>query len=205
MPIMALSLRGVLISPKPWKQAHLKWFQEMAKKLDDPSILDDLGTNYFEKIDEVMSRLHPSLSQSEREIKARESYWELVCDIIRETPNAVDRTLVDFFLSLKPKYEIVLITSMTSRVAKQVLASASLLHVFDKIYASFQEEKENKKAVLNRFLEENGKPSIYFGSNSEDTVVYCEENNIPHLFIEEGQEPNHELILNDLRRILEND
>lgn len=203
MPIIAISLRGVLISQDPWKQAHINWFKTMAKRLDDPSIMDHAtDVNYASYIDQIMARAYPNLSGEERKNRAHEIFLDVICTEIEKNPSYVDRGLVEFFLSLKPRYELVLITTNTEKSVKRILASSSLLHVFDRMYSAVEGTDANKQIVFQRFLEENEKPSLYIGAGKEDTIVYCEEQGIPHIFIEEGESTNGVALLTQLQEVL---
>ena len=112
--IITTTLSGLFIKHEPWDNAHILWFKDAAEKLDDPKITEWINNpNYFKGVDLVMKRLYPDLNNKQRTIKARETYFDSVCKYIKQNPNVKNLEIIKYFKSLKDKFEIALITSLS--------------------------------------------------------------------------------------------
>ena len=61
-PIIATTLAGLFIKKEAWDKAHIIWYEEAAKKLNDESVLKWVGrADYFKGVDEVMKKLYSNL------------------------------------------------------------------------------------------------------------------------------------------------
>lgn len=183
-PIIATNLVGLFIKFRPWKNAHELWFEKYAEELNDPSILSWTDKpNYFEGVDLVMKLVYPNLSDDKRTIKARETFFDSVCEYIEKHPEDRNEQVIDYFKSLKPQYRIALITSNTSSAINKILSILKINDLFDIIEPSLENEKDDKSIVFSRFIENHGKPIIYIGGSKKETYDFCNEHEIRSLFV----------------------
>ena len=139
--------------------------------------------DYFNDVDIVMRRLYPDLSEEKRTIKAREAYFDSVCEYIKENPQILNKEIIDYFLSLKDKYKIMLVTTNTKDKIGRILSITNLANLFDAIEASNPEEKDDKGIVFDRFLKKYGKPVLYLGTDRKESFDYCKKNKIHCIFV----------------------
>ena len=183
-PIIATNLVGLFINSTPWTNAHKLWYEDRAKELNDQSIMEWVGReNYFQGVDIVMKRLFPDLSDSERTKKAREMFFDSVIKYIEQNPSVLNKEVVEYFQSLKNKYQIALITSNTLPAINKILSITDLKSLFDVIEASLENEKDDKTAVFTRFINKYGKPIIYIGGSKKETYDFCNENNVKSVYV----------------------
>ncbi len=182
-PIIATTFSGLYIKSDPWKKAHVLWFQQASRQLNDPLVKDWIyREDYFKGVDEVMKRLYPALSDSQRTKEARESFFNSVCQYIQQNPGVRNSEVIDFFKKLKARYELALITTNTEEAINKILKILNLEELFDFIEASRPDEKDDKFLVFERFLRIYGKPFIYIGGNRKDSFDFCKQNNIRAIF-----------------------
>ena len=192
-PIVAATLSGLFLKHEPWDKAHVLWYKKAAEKLNDESVNKWANrSDYFKGVDEVMKRIYPKLSDDERTIKARETFFNSVCDYVRKYPEARNNGIINYFNSLKKSYRIALITTNTKSALERILSSASLTDFFDIIEASMPDEKDDKRIVFERFIKKYGKPLIYIGGNRKDSFDYCKEKGIPCIFANFEKQPDLE-------------
>jgi phosphoglycolate phosphatase-like HAD superfamily hydrolase len=190
-PIIAVSLAGLFVKSEPWDKAHILWFNEAAEKLKDSSIKGWIDKpNYFKGVDEVMKRLYPKLTDEKRTEKARELFFESVCKYIGQNPKLKNKDIIDYFSALKKEFKIALITTNTDKATKKILKILELSNFFDIIETSKLGEKDDKRAVFDRFIQKHGKPLVYIGGGRKDSYDYCKEKNISRIFanLEAGPE-----------------
>jgi len=181
--IIATTLSGLFIKSEPWKKAHTIWYKNAAEKLKDESVMSWINReDYFKGVDEVMKRLYPKMSEERRVQKAREMFFDSVCEYVDKRPNLRNSNVVEYFRKLKDNYQIALITTNTSKALDKILYSIHLVDFFDITQTSKADEKDNKKLVFERFISKYGKPVIYIGGDRKDSYVFCEEKNIPMIF-----------------------
>lgn len=195
-PIIAATLSGLFIKTEPWKNAHRLWFQEAADKLEDDSILEWMDKpNYFEGVDQVMKRLYPDLVEGQRTRKARDDYFDAVIKYIQQAPDMVNDNVVIYFRGLKKNFRLALITTNTEDSLNKLLAVTGLVDFFDIITASLPSEKDDKSAVMARFLRENNHPIVYIGGSRKETYDLCRQENISAIFANfEGEEDLKEVV-----------
>ncbi len=182
-PIIATTLTGLFIKQEPWDEAHTLWYENAAKELNDPSVKEWIGRkDYFKGVDLVMKRLYPSLSDEKRTRKARERFFESVCEYIQKHPEARNDKIVKYFDSLREKYRLALITTNTEEALEKILRMTRLSGLFDIVETSKPEEKDDKILVFRRFMDKYGKPVLYVGGNKKDSFDYCQKNGIPAIF-----------------------
>ena len=182
-PIIATTFSGLYIKSDPWKKAHILWFQKASKELNDPLINDwAYKENYFKGVEEVMKRLYPTLSDSQRTKEARNSFFNSVCQYIQQNPRVRNNEVIEFFKELKAKYELALITTNTEEAINRILKILNLEDLFDIIEPSRPDEKDDKTLVFDRFIRIYGKPFIYIGGDRKDSFDYCKQHNIRAIF-----------------------
>ncbi len=196
-PIISTTLSGLFIKNEPWEKAHILWFEEREVELKDKG--KDLSAinewrellkndpekeakGYFKYVDLVMKKLYPEISEEERTRKARESYFKAVVTYIELYPEIINREVVDYFISIKDKFKLSLITTNTKEALEEILEMADLTDLFDIVEYSLPEEKDNKNLVFNRFIEKHGKPILYIGGDRKASYDYCREHNIKCVF-----------------------
>jgi phosphoglycolate phosphatase-like HAD superfamily hydrolase len=200
-PIIATTLSGLFIKSEPWKQAHVLWFKDASEKLCD-ALVNQWATrpDYFKGVDEVMQRLYPDISDEERTIKARETFFDSVCEYIKQHPGVKNNDVIDYFASAKEKCALALITTNTEESIKKILSATGLNSMFEMISVSEPDEKDDKAVVFDRFKANYGNPVLYVGGDRKDSFDYCKKNKIPCVFANleefddlEGVESAHSL------------
>jgi hypothetical protein len=182
-PIIATTFSGLFVTHEPWDKAHVLWLKTAAERLKDPSIMDWANRpDYFNCVDGIMKRLSPESNEKQRVIKAREMYFDSVCEYVKQNPKVRNESVIKQFSKLKNDYRIALITTNTGEALKKILRVTNLEGFFDIIETSLPEEKDDKRIVFERFIEKYGKPLIYLGGNRKDSFDYCRENNINCVF-----------------------
>ena len=182
-PIIATTLSGLFVKSEPWDNAHKLWYEERSRELNDDSIKEwSDRPDYFEGVDIVMKRLYPEMSDEQRTTKAREMFFDSVIKYVEQNPDVKNDNVVDYFKSLKQDYRIALLTTNTKETVDRLLKILNLEDFFDVIETSLPEEKDDKRAVFGRFIQNHGKPLIYIGGGRKDSYDYCAEHEIRRVF-----------------------
>jgi len=186
-PIISTTLSGLFIKSEPWKNAHVLWFEEMAERFNDDAMKDSVKKwvnlpNYFQGVDEVMKQLYPNMSDAERTERARETYFNSVLKYIKQNPEVKNWEVIKYFISLKEKYRIALITTNTINTVNEILILLEQEDLFDIIETSYPDEKDDKALVFDRFINQYGTPLVYIGGGRKDRYDYCKQRNIPRIF-----------------------
>lgn len=190
-PILATTIRDVIIDGTSWVDAHHLWFDEREKELSAEPIdrwrellrknPEEEKETYFKYVDEVMKLLYPDLSDSKRTEIARKSYFDSVLEFIKQNQDKINHDFIEYLESLKDKYKIAIITTNTWSALEKILEVSHInKDLFDLIGASKPEEKDDKIIIFERFIEKHGKPKFYIGS-SEKTINYCKEKGIKYI------------------------
>lgn len=183
METIATTLSGLFIKSDAWNKAHILWYESAAQNLKDESVLSWIDRkDYFRGVDIVMKRLYPSLPERERTIKARQTFFNSVIENIKKNPGFRNQKIIAFFLSLKKKYRIALITTNTKPAVKRILKATQAENLFDIIETSNEDEKDDKILVFKRFIEKHGKPIVYIGGDKKDSYDFCNKEGIPAIF-----------------------
>ena len=149
---------------------------------------------YFEFVDRTMKELYPASSDEERTKKARELFFDANVKYMKQNPEVKNKEVVDYFQSIKDKYQLALITTNTKSALKRILNVTGLENMFDLIETSKAEEKDDKKIVFERFIEKYGKPIVYIGGGRKDSYNYCKEYDIKRIFANfDGEEELEEV------------
>jgi len=222
-PIIATTLSGLFVKSEPWKKAHILWYEERERELKeggkDTSAIEEWRKllqedperekrEYFKFVDRVMEALYSELSDKERTIKARKTFFDSVCRYISEHQNVKNEDVTKYFISLKYKYRLALITTNKRDSIDKILSLTGLSNLFDIIEASMPDEKDDKTIVFDRFIKSYGKPLIFIGGDRKDSFDYCARYQIPHMFVNlEGGEDLEDVgvvhNLNELEKRLE--
>lgn len=182
-PILATTLSGLFLKQEAWNKAHVLWYRESARKLGDNSVLKWIDKpDYFKGVDEVMKRLYPELSDSERTKKARKMFFDSVIRYIRENPHVKNEEIIKYFKSLKNKFRLALITTNTQEALNKILSATGLESLFDIIETSGESEKDDKILVFQRFIEKYGKPQVYIGGDRKESFDFCKKQEIKCIY-----------------------
>jgi len=196
-PIISTTISGLFIKHEPWQKAHILWFEERELELKDQnknlSAIEDWKKllqndpkreekEFFRFVDIIMKELHPDLSDEERTKKARETYFDSVVSYIELYPEVINNEVIDYFLSIKNKFKLALVTTNTEEALGKILEIANIKDLFDIIEYSFPEEKDNKELVFSRFIEKHSKPVIYLGGGREASYDFCKQHSIKAIF-----------------------
>lgn len=182
-PIIATTLSGLFLKNEPWNKAHILWLEKAAKELKDPSVMNWANRpDYFNCVDGIMKRLYPSLDEKERVVKAREMFFESVCEYVKKNPKVRNESIIKYFNSIKEDYRLALITTNIPSALEKIISIANLGSLFDLAETSLPEEKDDKRIVFERFVKKYGKPLVYIGGSRKDSFDYCKEKGIPCLF-----------------------
>ena len=184
-PVIAMSFSGVIMKDTPWKKAHEVWFEHYAKVLNDPKIANYAKKeNWFDYVDEVMSFVEPDKSDSQRTVIAREKYFDIICDFGCDDPTLKNKGVVSYLYSIKDKFALGLITTTPQDTINKILKVLKIQDLFDFVECSILEEKDDKLAVFNRFIKNNGKPRMFFGNNRREVEEFCKEKEIQFFVFE---------------------
>lgn len=182
-PILATTLSGLFIKQEAWDKAHVLWYQEASRKLNDNSVLKWINKpDYFKGVDEVMKKLYPKLDEEERTRTARRMFFDSVVQYIQQNPETKNKEIIRYFLGLKKKFRLALITTNTKPALEKILSATNLQNLFDIIEASEESEKDDKILVFQRFIEKYGKPLIYIGGNRKDSFDFCKQHGIKCIY-----------------------
>ncbi|MFA6088426.1 MAG: HAD hydrolase-like protein [Candidatus Woesearchaeota archaeon] len=183
-PIIATTLSGLFVKSSPWKKAHKLWFDFVAHELNDESIKEWMHRkDYFKGVDIAMKKLYPKKSNDERTKIARTLYFNCVFSYIRfNKDKLINKDVISYFLSIKKKYRIALVSTNSSEHIKELLSIIDISDFFDIIECSKPEEKDDKIKVFSRFLKKYKKPAIYIGGDRKDTYEFCKKHKINYVF-----------------------
>lgn len=166
---------------RPFDNAHKRWFSLMANLLNDSSIKDYAGLeNYFSKVDDVMKRYLGKVYKEVRTAFARQIY---AMAIIKETNREdVVSEFARYLRKIKNQYSLALITSAPEAAVEPILQKVGCLDLFDYIYTSPINKRPSKKELLQKFVQEHGKPKFYIGNGDKD-ILGCKELSIPTISV----------------------
>lgn len=172
--IVSLDLNGVLLNPRPFEQAHQKWFEFFSLVLKDPVIKDYASLdNYFDKVHEIMRLYIGDVSEESLNLHARNLYSTMVVaeasgkDVVKGMPELLRSTK-----DQRPDVNFAIITSSPDGTAQSLLEKVNCLDLFHFIYESPPSDVPNKSAVLKSFVDEFGVPQLYIGAGNQDLDLY---------------------------------
>ena len=221
-PILATTIKDVIINGNSWDEAHYEWYDEREKELEEKGLStepidkwrkllkenpEEEKKTYFRYVNDVMEFLYPTLFQEERTRIARESYFDSVLKFIEKNKDRINEDFLEYLESLKNKYRIAIITTNTWSALEKILKVSNInKDLFDLIEVSKPEEKDDKIIVFDRFIKKHGKPKFYIGSN-EKTRSYCNEKKINYIltdFYSNNQFPDSIINLKELKEKIPN-
>ncbi|MGC9309071.1 MAG: HAD hydrolase-like protein [Candidatus Nanoarchaeia archaeon] len=163
--------KGSLIDKNVFKRAHEIGMRELAEKSGLSDMDKSQEENYFNKVEEALKKIWPDLSVGDRVMKRRDIYFNRVLGMINE--GDINQDMINKLKEMKVKYRIGLITTVIDSLIDKFLEKANLNDLFDVVYASKPNEKDDKKAVFERFIKENNKPVMHISDSKRDRVI-CE-------------------------------
>ena len=173
-PIIGISLSGILIKKGPWKKAHDSGIRELAEKSGISEVLKGIdSSDYFGYVEKALEAIYPELSVEERIKKRREDYLERVLLTIRDNPSQINEDVIEYLKEITKKYSFVLITAGIKSFVEGVLDMADSSEIFDYLGVSNSYEKDDKRKVFERVIEEFGKPIYFLGSSRSKDI--CNE------------------------------
>jgi len=176
---VAVSLAGVLVSSKPWREAHEIGMRELAEKAGMPELLGKTqDKDYFDYVKKALGKIdeYKDLPEEERIAKRRRVYFDRVLDMIGA--DDVRKDVIDFLRGLKCK--LVLITTNDEKMAGKVLEKIGADDLFDEVFTSESSEKDDKRVVFERLIEKIGKPSLLI-ERSGKLKEFCEKSGVLHI------------------------
>ncbi len=87
-----------------------------------------------------------------------------------------------YLRKIKNQYLLVLITSAPEAAVEPILQKVGCLDLFDYIYKSPINKRPSKKELLQKFVQEHGKPKFYIGNGDKD-ILSCKELSIPAISV----------------------
>jgi phosphoglycolate phosphatase-like HAD superfamily hydrolase len=161
-PIIVIDLKEALVKPRPFIEAHKRWFKLFSILLEDDSINDwAKKENYFEGVHTVMSLY---LKDSEKEFQtifARQMFsMVLVAEI---TPDDLVKDFADYLRTIKDRYILALITTVPEDSIAPLLNKLGCGDLFELIYPSLNKNHPDKKTQFIDFIQNNDTPLFYIG------------------------------------------
>jgi FMN phosphatase YigB (HAD superfamily) len=172
---IAISLAGVLVDKKPWREAHKIGMKE---HFDNLGLSEkDFDGDYFDVVEKSIKKSWPDLSAEERIAKRRRIYFDRVLNLIDDNAN---EEVVEFFQGLKDRYSLVLVTTNDEDMTKKVLDLIGGSDLFDYVFSSKIEEKDDKRVVFERLIKKIGKPEFLI-EESKRLEEFCRMNDIKYI------------------------
>lgn len=172
-PLIAVDFNGALLRPRPFDEAHKKWFHVMSLLLKDKSVNEYAGLeNYFDKVHEVMKRYLGNVESETRVMFARNLFS--MATIAEVKKGDLIKDFADYLREVKKKYRLALITSAPEASVEPILQKIGCSDLFDILYKSPMGKHPNKKELFEEFVKEYGKPEYYIGKGDKD-IVSCRE------------------------------
>ena len=176
---IAMSLSGVLISSKAWKQEHETGMKELAEKSGIFEIAEKTDDeNYFQYVEKALEKIYPDLNREERIAKRRRIYFSRVIKMIKNHHEYIKEDIIKFFKSIKHKYNLILITTTIDDVVSEVLDIIKARDLFDFVSASKDIENDDKSIVFQRAIDKYNIDRFIGSSKSREI---CEKHDIEFL------------------------
>jgi len=170
-PILATNIDCLLIAHEAFVEPHKAWFKRAIKKTKDNSLRKWIGEiNYFSGVDEAMEKILPNASKEERTYQARKWYQEDVIKYIKSHPEVVKKNIANKLISLKEKYKLILVTSNATDYINKILKASKLEKIYDYIIASKTEKEPDKEELIEKLINEHGKPKYYLTGKPDDKI-----------------------------------
>ena len=161
-PILVIDLKEALVKPRPFIDAHKRWFKLFSILLEDDSINDWVKKeNYFEGVHAVMKLYLKDSDKEYQTIFSRQLFsMMLVAEI---TPNDLMKEFADYLRTLKERYTLALITTVPEDSITPLLNKIGCGDLFDIVYPSLNKNHPDKKTQFIEFIEKYTTPLFYIG------------------------------------------
>jgi phosphoglycolate phosphatase-like HAD superfamily hydrolase len=161
-PILIIDLKEALVKPRPFIEAHRKWFKLFSILLEDDSINDWFKKdNYFEGVHAVMKLYLKDSDKEFQTIFARQMFsMVLVAEI---SPNDLAKEFADYLRTIKDRYTLALITTVPEDSVMPMLNKLNCGDLFDIVYPSLNKNHPDKKTQFIDFIQKYDTPLFYIG------------------------------------------
>lgn len=171
-PILATNIDGLLLEHDVFYEPHKDWFKRAIKKTKDNSLEKWIGRkDYFLGVNEAMKKIMPKVSKKEQTKKARKWYQEDVIKYIKNNPEKIKKDIAKKLISLKEKYNLILITTNSKDYIHKILKVSNLENIYDGIIASKTEEEPEKSKLIKELITKYGKPEIYLTGKPNEEII----------------------------------
>jgi phosphoglycolate phosphatase-like HAD superfamily hydrolase len=161
-PILVIDLKEALVKPRPFIDAHKRWFKLFSVLLEDDSINDwAQKDNYFEGVHAVMKLYLKDSDKEFQTIFARQMFsMVLVAEI---SPDDLVKEFADYLRTIKDRYTLALITTVPENSIIPLLNKLGCGDIFELIYPSLNKNLPDKKTLFVDFIQKYDKPLFYVG------------------------------------------
>ncbi|MFH0870426.1 MAG: HAD hydrolase-like protein [archaeon] len=169
--IIVVDFNGALLQKRPFEEAHRKWFELMAVLLRDESVKGYYQlADYFPKANELMRLYLGEVDERILTLFVRQTYSMILIAEMRREDLVVE--FADYLGKLKKEYSLALVTSAPELAVEPILKKIGCSELFDMVLKSPSEKQPDKKALLDCFVKEHGKPEYYIGAGDKD-IISC--------------------------------
>lgn len=171
-PILVTNTDGFLLEHEVFYEPHKDWFKRAIEKTKDNSLKKWIGRkDYFLGVNEAMKIIMPESSREKQTAQAREWYQKDVIEYIKNHPEKVKTYNAKKLMSLKDKYQIILLTSNTEKYINKILTKAKLNNIYDGIISSKTDEEPSKDVLIDLLIKKYGKPKYYLTGKLEEPII----------------------------------
>ncbi|MFA5796732.1 MAG: HAD family hydrolase [Candidatus Woesearchaeota archaeon] len=204
--MLIIDLDGALVKSRPFDMAHQEWFRIMAELLRDQTITQHaFKENYYEQVHHVMKQYLGDISESSRNMFARNMYGMCLVEIIKKWD--VYEPFAEYLHAIKKKYLLILITTTPAIAVDALLEKIHCKDLFDVIIKGPLDKEPHKKELFELFLKKYGKPEFYIGKGDKSIEV-CKDLGIKTITVSWIAEGTHKgnfeaKTVEDVEKILE--
>jgi len=164
MESIIVDLNGALLQPRPFDEAHKRWFELMGVLLADEKIKElAFQDDWFDMVDDVMDRFLGDAGREYKTTMARTLFGMVVVGEIRDSDLVEE--FAEYLYELKKRYEICLVTTVPD--PEPILEKLNISDLFNVVYKSSLDKRPDKVALVKRFLDEHD-PKYYIGYGDKD-------------------------------------
>jgi hypothetical protein len=161
-PILVIDLKDALVKPRPFIEAHKRWFKLFSVLLEDDSITDwSKKDNYFEGVYVVMNQYLGGSDKEFQTIFARQMFSMMLVAEVRADDLIVD--FADYLRTLKERYTLALITTVPEDSITPFLNKLGCGDIFEIVYPSLNKNHPDKKTLFIDFIKKYDTPLFYIG------------------------------------------
>ncbi len=183
-PIIAFDMDGTIIDSSASANAHQQWFEVMAGVLGDDSVRGLAGKeDYFPEVLNVMEKATGLKRQDSFEkgvmVKYARNLYQMLylAELRKEGKEAFVPEMLDMIIDLKSRCRLALITTAPEDMVLPALDIVGVRKLFDYIYRSPINQEPSKLDMMNKFIKDIGKPSLYVGNEKKDALA-CKESGV---------------------------